>query len=85
MRSIWARPSAQRARTPFATLTDGTLEGVRQGKIAGTYLHGALEYAAVLSELLGRDIPEPAPKQHNYDLLADWFDRNQRGFKELYL
>jgi adenosylcobyric acid synthase len=69
----------------FATLSDGTLEGVKQGNIAGTYLHGALENASVVSELLGRDIPEPAPKQRNYDLLADWFERNQRGFKELYL
>ena len=70
---------------PFATLSDGTPEGVRQGEIVGTYLHGALENAAVLSELLGRVIPESTPKQHNYKLLADWFDRHQRGFAEMYL
>ena len=70
---------------PFATMTDGAPEGVRCGRVAGTYLHGALENAAVLSELLGREIPEPAPKQRNYDLLADWFDRHQRRFEELYL
>ncbi len=70
---------------PFATFADGSLEGVRQGKIVGTYLHGALENAAVLSELLGREIPESTPKQHNYNLLADWFDRHQRNFEELYL
>jgi adenosylcobyric acid synthase len=70
---------------PFATLSDGTPEGVRQGKIVGTYLHGALENAAVLSEVLGREIPESTPKQHNYNLLADWFDRHQRNFAELYL
>jgi adenosylcobyric acid synthase len=70
---------------PFAMLSDGTAEGVRIGNVVGTYLHGALECAAVLSEVLGREIPEPPPKQRNYDLLADWFDRNQRNFQELYL
>jgi cobyric acid synthase len=76
------RPPRSRA---FATLADGTPEGVRQANIAGTYLHGALESAAVLSDLLARDIPAPPPKQHDYDQLADWFDRNQRNFVELYL
>jgi adenosylcobyric acid synthase len=70
---------------PFAMLSDGTPEGVRMGRVIGTYLHGAFESAAVLSELLGQAIPEPPPKQKNYDLLADWFDRNQRNFQELYL
>jgi adenosylcobyric acid synthase len=70
---------------PFATLMDGTPEGIRLNKIFGTYLHGALENATLLSELLGRDIPPAPPKQRNYDLLADWFDRHQRNFAELYL
>jgi adenosylcobyric acid synthase len=70
---------------PFAMLADGTPEGVCMGNIVGTYLHGAFERAAVLSELLGREIPEPTTKQHNYNLLADWFDRHQRHFAELYL
>src|SRR5262249_38282901 len=71
--------------TPFATLRDGSTEGVRMGAHTGTYLHGALECAGVLSELLGRTIAEPSPKQRNYDLLPEWFDRHQRGFEELYL
>ena len=70
---------------PFATLDGGDPEGVRIGPVAGTYLHGALESPALLSELLNRDIPAPPPKQRNYDLLADWFDRHQRRFEELYL
>ena len=58
---------------------------LRIGNVAGTYLHGALESAAVVSEVLGREIPAAAPKQRNYDLLAEWFDRHQRGFAEMYL
>jgi len=69
----------------FATLIDGTPEGVRLGNIAGTYLHGALEHPAVVAEVLGREIPAPAPKQQHYDALAEWFDRHQRHFAELYL
>jgi adenosylcobyric acid synthase len=70
---------------PFATLSDGSAEGVRAGRIAGTYLHGTLENAAVCSELFGREIPAAAPKEHNYELLAEWFDHHQRGFAEMYL
>jgi adenosylcobyric acid synthase len=70
---------------PFAVLSDGTTEGVRMGRFAGTYLHGALECAPVLSELLGWSVPSAAPKQHTYKQLADWFGRYQRGFEEMYL
>lgn len=70
---------------PFAILSDGTREGVRIGRNAGTYLHGALECAEVVSELLGWTVPPAAPRQHTYEQLAAWFDRNQRGFEELYL
>jgi adenosylcobyric acid synthase len=70
---------------PFAVLSDGTCDGIRAGKHTGTYLHGALECAEVLSELLDRPIAAAPPKQRNYDLLAEWFDRHQRGFAEMYL
>jgi adenosylcobyric acid synthase len=73
------------AATPFATLADGTPEGIRIGRDAGTYLHGALECTEVASELLGCEIPAASPKQHNYQLLAEWFDKHQRGFAEIYL
>ena len=72
---------------PFAILDDGTLDGIRTGQLAGTYLHGALEDARVLSELLGRTIaPQPA-REANYEAMADWFDAhvNQKLFEELYL
>jgi adenosylcobyric acid synthase len=70
---------------PFATLTDGHRDGVRAGRCAGTYLHGALECPEVLSELLGMPIVAPTPKRRNYELLGEWFDRYQRGFAEMYL
>jgi adenosylcobyric acid synthase len=70
---------------PFATLPDGATDGIRAGRYTGTYLHGALESPEVLSELLGCTIPPLPPKQHNYELLAQWFDRHQRNFAELYL
>jgi adenosylcobyric acid synthase len=76
-----------RGFTPFATLSDGEAEGMRVGRCAGTYLHGALENAALLSELLGVAIPEPASKENAYDALADWFiaHADMDLFAELYL
>ena len=70
---------------PFATL-NGTNEGIRSGRCAGTYLHDALRCDAILSSL-GIRAREPASKQRTYDDLADWFDRsaNTRLFEELYL
>ena len=70
---------------PFAILNGGAAEGVRTARYVGTYLHGALECAALASELLGWAVPPAAPKQQNYAQLAEWFDRSQRGFEELYL
>jgi adenosylcobyric acid synthase len=70
---------------PFAMLSDGAVEGVRMGGCVGTYLHGALESAEVLSELLGWTVPPVAPKQQSYAQLAAWFDRHQRSFAEMYL
>jgi cobyric acid synthase len=73
--------------TPFAALLDGEPEGIRVGRCAGTYLHGALENAALLSEVVGFPIAEPQAKEKIYDDLADWFTAhaNQDLFAELYL
>jgi adenosylcobyric acid synthase len=62
---------------PFAQLHDGTIDGVRAGRVMGTYLHGALEDAAVCAELLGIAV-NPVPKAQQYERLADWFDRYAR-------
>jgi adenosylcobyric acid synthase len=69
----------------FAILSDGSVDGVRVGRHAGTYLHGALECAAVASEVAGREIAAAPPKSENYAALSAWFDRHQRGFAEMYL
>ena len=81
---ITARPQGF---TAFAALLDGEQEGIRVGRCAGTYLHGALENAALLSEVLGCAVAEPQPKEKVYDDLADWFTAHadQDLFAELYL
>jgi adenosylcobyric acid synthase len=72
---------------PFAMLLDGEPEGIRVGRCAGTYLHGALENAAFLSELLGVPILDPPSKVKVYDELACWFTAHADMdlFAELYL
>jgi len=69
------RTSVEPTETPFATLDDGTRDGIRRGRAIGTYLHGALEVAAVLEELIGQTVHEPADGDHDaqYDRLAEWF------------
>ena len=72
---------------PFAVLQDGTLDGVRNGRLAGTYLHGALEDPGVLGELLGRPVSAIPSRETTYEALADWFEANVqvKCFEELYL
>jgi adenosylcobyric acid synthase len=72
---------------PFATLADGTKDGVRSDRCVGTYLHGALEDPLVLSELLGRRVSAVPPRKAVYEALADWFETNvdRKLFEELYL
>ena len=67
---------------PFAVLDDGTPEGLRGGRVFGTYLHGALEDAGVLAEIGIVAAGAGAPK---YDLLADWFAPFGMGFEEMFL
>ena len=69
--------SAQEPLTPFAHLHDGTSDGARRDRVIGTYLHGALEDAAVCSELFGVRV-DPSPKKDQYERLAEWFDRHAR-------
>jgi len=87
-------PSA--SDSPFA-IVDGRAEGFRQGNVFGTYLHGALECPAVLTELLtelaqarGKEMPRVSAavsKEAEYDRLADWFEQHAdlKLFEELYL
>jgi adenosylcobyric acid synthase len=68
----------------FATLEDGTQEGIIHGRIVGTYLHGALEDPRILAELFGIHIVPETPED-SYESLAHWFDIHSRSFAELYL
>jgi adenosylcobyric acid synthase len=69
---------------PFAWI-DGRPEGIRQGRVIGTYLHGALEDPVVLQELTGHVAKQRV--ENSYDQLAQWFDdfADTRLFEELYL
>lgn len=64
--------------SPFATLEDGSPEGVRGERVVGTYLHGALEHPDVCAELFHTPIEGIISKASEYDRLADWFDRYSR-------
>jgi adenosylcobyric acid synthase len=81
------RTERPRGFAPFANLASGEPEGIRVGRCAGTYLHGALENAEFLSELLGYSVAEPPSKDSAYDDLANWFEAhaNMSLFEELYL
>jgi adenosylcobyric acid synthase len=70
---------------PFA-LVDGRPEGARAAGVLGTYLHGALEDAGLVEELLGTPVAQPS-KDAAYDRLACWFEQHAdvRRFEELYL
>ncbi len=72
--------------TPFAYV-DGQPEGIRCGRVTGTYLHGALEDPVVLSGLLGGTYATPPARTTEYAKLADWFEANAniQQFEELYL
>jgi adenosylcobyric acid synthase len=71
---------------PFA-FVDGRPEGTRQGNVIGTYLHGALEDANLLGELLGRKVIQSPSKDESYDGLAHWFasHANMKLFEEQFL
>ncbi len=60
---------------PFAVLDDGAREGAMRGRVIGTYLHGALESAAVVEEIFGI-ATHAEPKPAHYDALADWLEAN---------
>src|SRR5262249_40313589 len=64
--------------TPFATMDDGSVDGVVMRGLVGTYLHGALEHPAVCEEMLGVRLPADVNAAKPYDRLADWFDAHVR-------
>jgi adenosylcobyric acid synthase len=73
----------EHAATPFARFDDGSAEGVWQGGVIGTYLHGALEHAGVCEEIFGVTPPEVASKAEGYRRLGAWFEEHARHLGEL--
>jgi adenosylcobyric acid synthase len=72
-------------RIPFARLDDGSEDGVWTDRVIGTYLHGALEHAAVCDAVFGVRPPDLGQKADHYRRLGVWFDQHQRHFEELAL
>jgi adenosylcobyric acid synthase len=66
------RTELTEAVAPFAIFDDGTPEGASHGRVTGTYLHGALESEALLTELFGFAPRKRFTKTQNYDALAEW-------------
>jgi adenosylcobyric acid synthase len=63
---------------PFATLDDGSAEGIRTERVIGTYLHGAFEDASVCSEMFGVPVGPAASKESQHAGLADWLQAYAR-------
>lgn len=70
-------PTDDVAPDPFAMLDDGHADGMRRGRVMGTYLHGALENPDVCEYVFGVR-PPGDHKQASYDKLADWFEAHAR-------
>ena len=67
---------------PFAILDDGTRDGMRAGRVIGTYLHGAFEVPAILAEF---GIAGRSDRARSHALLAEWFAPYTEQFASLFL
>jgi adenosylcobyric acid synthase len=76
-------PDAGLLLTPFAKLDDGTVDGVRDVRVFGTYLHGAFEHAGVCAEVLGLTPPAVRSKTDDYWQLGAWFGEHVRNVEAL--
>ena len=68
---------------PFARLDDGSIDGIRNARAIGTYLHGAFEHPAVCAEVFGIDAPSTVSKADQYRRLGSWFAQHVRHPDEL--
>lgn len=66
------RKSAQ----PFALLENSCHEGIVYERVAGTYLHGALESESVIEELFGYMVNFQDRNSRHYDALAEWLEKH---------
>lgn len=69
------RTESEQPLPPFATLEDGSAEGARQGRVYGTYLHGALESPIVIKESFGLT-PASGSREQSMDALSIWLEAN---------
>jgi adenosylcobyric acid synthase len=67
---------------PFATLDDGSVDGARQERVIGTYLHGAFESRELCREIFRVARLEDA-RDGCYLKLAEWFDAHVRHVDRL--
>ena len=77
------RPDSGAAVQPFARLDDGTVDGMRDVRVYGTYLHGAFEHAGVCAEVLGLTPPVVRSKSEDYRHLGAWFAEHVRHVGDL--
>jgi adenosylcobyric acid synthase len=75
----FGRTTFGRPIRPFASLADGTRDGVWEDGIIGTYLHGALESAAVCSEILRVPVCPREAAHVRHRRLAAWFEQHVRS------
>ena len=61
---------------PFAIVEDGSEDGVRHGRVLGTYLHGALESPAVFREIFGVEPSAQETREQAFDSMAVWLESN---------
>ena len=74
--------SSRPGMPPFAILDDGTRDGMRAGRVIGTYLHGAFEVPAILAEF---GIAGRSERARSHDLLAGWFAPYTEQFASFFL
>jgi adenosylcobyric acid synthase len=67
----------------FASLDDGTMDGICMDGVIGTYLHGAFEHTDVCREVFGVTPPSVPEKADHYRRLGAWFERHGRSLEEL--
>jgi adenosylcobyric acid synthase len=68
---------------PFARVTGGGCDGVRGDRLLGTYLHGALEDAAVCSNIFKVPVEPPEDATVTHVRLAEWFEAHARSMEVL--
>jgi len=81
--SVTSELDADGLREPFARLRDGSEDGMRIGRVIGTYLHGAMEDPGVCAELLGVPIAVVTSKSEQYERLGRWFAEHGQHLDEL--